>query len=69
MSDDDKLEVLLVLSTLDDFVQGHSESRDVVSIKISCWFVESNDLKTMLAHETEKGKGATYTTVDTETFC
>jgi hypothetical protein len=46
------LEVLLVLSTLDDLVQGLSESRDVVSIKIGCWFVESNDLETALAHET-----------------
>ena len=52
MSDDNELEVLLVLSTLDDLVQGLSESRDVVSIKIGCWFVESNDLGTALAHET-----------------
>jgi len=52
VSDDNELEVLLVLSTLDDLVQGLSESRDVVSIKIRGWFVESNDLGTALAHET-----------------
>jgi hypothetical protein len=52
VGDNDELEILLVLSTLDDLVQGHSESRDVVSIKIGCWFVESNDLETALAHET-----------------
>jgi len=52
VGDDNELEVLLVLSTLDDLVQGLSESRDVVSIKIGCWFVESNDLETALAHKT-----------------
>jgi hypothetical protein len=52
VGDDNELEVLLVLSTLDDLVQGLGESRDIVSIKIGCWFVESNDLETALAHKT-----------------
>jgi hypothetical protein len=52
VGDNDELEILLLLSILDDLVQGHSESRDIVSIKIGCWFVEGNDLETVLTHET-----------------
>jgi hypothetical protein len=50
VGNNDELEILLVLSTLDDLVQGHSESRYDVSIKIGCRFVEGNDLETALAH-------------------
>lgn len=48
MGDDDKLEVLLVLPVVDDLIQRTRECLDIIGVKISCWFVESDDLDLLI---------------------
>ncbi len=44
MRDDDQLKVGLMLSTLDDHVQGLGEGLYVIFVQVGSWLVESNDL-------------------------
>jgi hypothetical protein len=66
MSDHDELEVLLVLAVHDDLVQGSSESLDIISIEVCCWFVESDHLKSLLAFGHSTLTKITYSTAGTK---
>jgi hypothetical protein len=45
VGDDDELEVRLMLSVLDNLIQGLSKRLDIVAIQICSGFIESNNLR------------------------
>jgi hypothetical protein len=44
VSDDDEMEVVLVLASLDNSMQGRSQSLDVTLVQIRCKLVKRNNL-------------------------
>jgi hypothetical protein len=55
--DDDELEVGLVLASLDDSMQGLSQSLDVVLVEIRSRFIKRNNLGSALAMVRRKQMG------------
>jgi len=68
VGNDNELKILLVTTVVNDLIERNRQCLDVIRVEIRRWFVESNDLFTVLEKRMQEGKEGTYTTVDAETF-